>query len=137
MIPGRRIIMLNIESLKNGMSCAFNNIFNSPLKRDLFHLANALEQLSEETGSAIISSVEGKALVYITRDRKMIYVYVESGSGYGFGIDKLKSFNDFTKEFNVYVRRELEKALKQIWWNNKYFTSNDPEHEVDMWLKDC
>ena len=137
MIPEGRNIMLNLKSLKNALSCAYNNVFNSPLKKDLFHLANALEQCSEKTGTSIISSVEGKALVYITKDRKMVYVYVESGSGYGFGIDKLKSFNDFTKGFNVYVRRELEKALKQIWWNNKYYTSNDPEHEVDMWLKDC
>ena len=129
--------MLKLKSVKNGMSCAFNNAFNSPLKKDLFHLANVLEQLSEETGSSIISSVEGKALVYITEDRKMVYVYVESGSGYGFGIDKLKSFNDFTKGFNKYVRRELEKALKQIWWNNKYFTTSDPKHELDIWLKDC
>ena len=48
--------MLNIKSLKNAMSCAYNIAFNSPLKKDLFHLANALEQLSEETGSSIISS---------------------------------------------------------------------------------
>ena len=135
MIPGRRIIMLNIESLKNGMSCAFNNIFNSPLKRDLFHLANALEQLSEETGSSIISSVEGKALVYITEDRKMVYIY--TGSGYGFGIDLLRSFRDFTKDFSTYKRRAIEKALKQIWWNNKYYESQDPKKELNLWLKDC
>lgn len=129
--------MMNIESLKNGMSCAFNNIFNSPLKRDLFHLANALEQLSEETGSAIVSSVEGKALVYITEDRKMVYIYTESGSGYGFGIDLLRSFRDFTKDFSTYKRRAIEKALKQIWWNNKYYESQDPKKELNLWLKDC
>ena len=129
--------MLNIKSLKNAMSCVYNNAVNSPLKKDLFHLANALEQLSEETGSSIVSSVEGKALVYITRDRKMIYVYVESGSGYGFGIDKLKSFNDFTKEFSTYKRRAIEKALKEIWRRNKYYASNNPKQDLDLWLKDC
>ena len=129
--------MLNIKSLKNAMSCVYNNAVNSPLKKDLFHLANALEQLSEETGSSIVSSVEGKALVYITRDRKMIYVYVESGSGYGFGIDKLKSFNDFTKEFSTYKRRAIEKALKEIWRRNKYYASNNPKQDLDLWLRDC
>ena len=129
--------MLNIKSLKNAMSCVYNNAVNSPLKKDLFHLANALEQLSEEKGSSIVSSVEGKALVYITRDRKMIYVYVESGSGYGFGIDKLKSFNDFTKEFSTYKRRAIEKALKEIWRRNKYYASNNPKQDLDLWLKDC
>ena len=129
--------MLNIKKLKNAMSCVYNNAVNSPLKKDLFHLANALEQLSEETGSSIVSSVEGKALVYITRDRKMIYVYVESGSGYGFGIDKLKSFNDFTKEFSTYKRRAIEKALKEIWRRNKYYASNNPKQDLDLWLRDC
>lgn len=129
--------MLNLKSLKNAVSCAYNNIFNSPLKKDLFHLANVLEQLSEETGSSIISSVEGKALVYITEDRKMVYIYTEPGSGYGFGIDLLRSFRDFTKDLSTYKRRAIEKALKQIWWNNKYYESQDPKKELNLWLKDC
>ena len=129
--------MLNLKSLKTAISCVYNNTCNTPLKRDLFHLANALEQLSEETGNPIISSVEGKALVYITKDRKMVYVYTESGSGYGFGIDLLRSFRDFTKDFSTYKRRAIEKALKQIWWNNKYYETKDPNHELELWLKDC
>ena len=129
--------MLNLKSLKTAMSCVYNNAVNSPLKKDLFHLANALEQLSEETGSAIVSSVEGKALVYITEDRKMVYIYTESGSGYGFGVDLLRSFRDFTKDFSTYKRRAIEKALKQIWWNNKYYESQDPKKELNLWLKDC
>ena len=129
--------MLNLKSLKTAIACVYNNTCNTPLKRDLFHLANALEQLSEETGSSIISSVEGKALVYITEDRKMVYIYTESGSGYGFGIDLLRSFRDFTKDFSTYKRRAIEKALKQIWWNNKYYESQDPKKELNLWLKDC
>ena len=50
MIPERRNTMLNLKSLKNAMSCVYNNAVNSPLKKDLFHLANALEQCSEKTG---------------------------------------------------------------------------------------
>lgn len=125
------------KSVKNSVSLVYNNAFNSQLKKDLFHLANALEQLSEETESSIISSVEGKALVYITKDRKMVYVYVESGSGYGFGIDTLKSFGDFTKEFSVYKREAIEEALKEVWLNNKYYLTNNPKHELDLWLRDC
>ena len=137
MIPEGRNIMLNIKSLKNAVSCVYNNTCNTPLKRDLFHLANALEQCSEKTGTAIVSSVEGKALVYITKDHKMIYIYTESGSGYGFGIDLLKSFADFTKEFSTYKRRAIEKALKEIWRRNKYYASNNPKQDLDLWLKDC
>ena len=128
---------MNFKSVKNAVACVYNNTCNTPLKRDLFHLANALEQLNHETGKAIVSSVEGKAFVGIDEGGKEIYIYTESGSGYHFGIDRLKSFDDFTKGFNVYIRRSLEQALKQIWWNNKYYTSNDPEHELELWLKDC
>jgi len=128
--------MLNLKSLKNAVSCAYNNIFNSPLKRDLFHLANALEQLSEETGTSIISSVEGKAFVGFDKNGKKIYIYTESGSGYHFGIDRLKSFDDFTKGFNVYQKRSLEQTLKQICWH-KYYETRDLKKDLNNWLKDC
>ena len=129
--------MLNLKSLKNALSCAYNNVFNSPLKKDLFHLANALEQLNHETGKAIMSQVVGKAFVGIDESGKTIYIYTESGSGYHFGIDRLKSFDDFTKDFNVYTRRAIEQALKQICWHNKYYETRDLKKDLNNWLKDC
>ena len=129
--------MLNLKSLKNALSCAYNNTCNTPLKRDLFHLANALEQLNHETGKAIMSQVTGKAFVGIDETGKTIYIYTATGSGYHFGIDRLKSFDDFTKGFNVYTRRAIEQALKQIYWHNKYYETRDLKKDLNNWLKDC
>lgn len=84
-----------------------------------------------------MSQVEGKAFVGIDESAKTIYIYTESGSGYYFGIDRLKSFDDFTKGFNVYTRRSIEQALKQIFWHNKYYETRDLKKDLNNWLKDC
>lgn len=107
-------------------------MFNSKLKKDLFNLSDALETASKEAGSPIVAQVKG-AFIYI-KDR-MIYIYTESGSGYGFGIDLVRSFDDFTKGFNKYKRRAIEKSLNDILESNKYYPTKDPKHELDSWIK--
>ena len=118
------------KSVKNTLSRKYNNTFNSKLKNDLFDLADTLETASIEAGYPIIAKVEGKAMIYF-KDH-MVYIYTESGSGYGFGVDLLRSFGDFTKTFSSYKRRAIEKA---IWTCNNYYASKDPKHELDSWIK--
>ena len=121
------------KTVKTSLARAYNNTFNSQLKKDLFNLSDALEAASIEAGSPIMAKVEGKALLYI-KDR-MIYIYTESGSGYGFGVDTLRSFGDFTKSFSGYKKRAIEKALKEIWESNKYYSTKNPKSELDAWIK--
>lgn len=134
MIPGREVVMLNgiKKSVKISLARVYNNTFNSKLKKDLFNLSDALETASKEAGSPIVAQVKG-AFIYI-KDR-MIYIYTESGSGYGFGIDLVRSFDDFTKGFNKYKRRAIEKSLNDILESNKYYPTKDPKHELDSWIK--
>ena len=121
------------KSIKNELSRKYNNAFNSKLKNDLFGLADTLETASIEAGSPIMAKVEGKAMIYFKDN--MIYIYIESGSGYGFGIDLLRSFSDFTKSFSGYKRRAIEKALNDIWESNKYYPTKDPKRDLDAWIK--
>ena len=123
------------KSVKISLARVYNNVFGSQLKKDLFNMADVYEAASNKAGSAIVSTVEGKALIGIDKEGKNLYVYVESGSGYRFGIDLVRSFDDFTKGFNKYQKAAIEKAVVDVRLKNSCFSTKDLNGEVDHWVK--
>ena len=123
------------KSVKISLARVYNNVFGSKLKRDLFNMADAYEAASIEAGSAVVSTVNGKALIGIDKEGKNLYIYVESGSGYRFGLDLLRSFGDFTKGFNKYKKSAIEKAIVDVRLKNSCYKTKDINGEVNNWIK--
>ena len=120
------------KAMKNAVAFRFNKAFNSECKNKLFELSNCLEGAAKEAGSPVV--FEGReSFVYISNDFKMIYIILKSGSRYGFGIDTVRTFGDFTEGFSSFKKEAIEQAVNEVLNKNEFLVVKDINRELNLW----